>query len=317
MSATIASLNSTNVRNYARLAWERVNLAVSGVLAPERAVDRAARLFTTPPRFAHTRAERELLATGRGFVVAGAEGRIAAWRFGEEDRPVVVLAHGWGGRGAQLRAFVPKLLAGGYQVVLFDHVGHGHSEGREASLVHFMKGIDAVVRDVESKGARVAGMIGHSLGAAAVTAWLNQTRREMRVVLIAPPTSLERYSGYFARRLGIPESIRRAMQSRFERRFGHRWEEFELPQSVARVNAQALVIHDANDNEVTAASGLALARAWRAAKFLRTHGLGHRQVLRDASVVGDAVDFIADRVQFAPPPRRGEASAYFAPAPLV
>jgi pimeloyl-ACP methyl ester carboxylesterase len=317
MSASTASLNSTNVRNYARLAWERVNLAVSGVFAPERAVDRAARLFTTPPRFAHTLPERELLATGRGFVVASPEGRIAAWRFGEEDRPVVVVAHGWGGRGAQLRAFVPKLLADGYQVVLFDHVGHGHSEGREASLVHFMKGVDAVVRDVESKGARVAGMIGHSLGAAAVTAWLNLTRREMRVVLIAPPTSLERYSGYFARRLGIPESIRHAMQSRFERRFGHRWEEFELPQSVARVNAQALVIHDANDHEVTPASGLALARAWHAAKFLRTHGLGHRQILRDAGVVGDAVDFIADRVQFAPPPRRGEASAYFAPAPLV
>src|SRR5258705_13255892 len=98
MSATIASLNSTNVRNYARLAWERVNLAVSGVLAPERAVDRAARLFTTPPRFAHTRAERELLATGRGFVVATPAARIPAGRFGEEDRPAPLLAPGRGGR---------------------------------------------------------------------------------------------------------------------------------------------------------------------------------------------------------------------------
>ena len=317
MSASTAILNSTNVRNYLRFGWERINLTVSAVLAPEKAVDRATRLFTTPPRFAHTLAERELLATGRGFVVDSPEGRIAAWRFGDADRPAIVLAHGWGGRGAQLRAFVPKLLAAGYQAILFDHVGHGHSEGREASLVHFMKGVGAVVRDVEAKGARVAGMVAHSLGAAAATAWLNLTRREMRVVLIAPPTSLERYSGYFARRLGISESIRRAMQHRFERRFGHRWEEFELPQSVANVGAQALVIHDANDKEVTPASGLALARAWHAAKFLRTRGLGHRQILRDATVVDDAVDFIADRVQFAPPPRRGEASAYFAPAPLI
>ena len=107
------------------------------------------------------------------------------------------------------------------------------------------------------------------------------------------------------------------MQSRFERRFGHRWEEFELPASVAKIEADALVIHDASDREVPPASGLALARAWRAAKFLPTRGLGHRLILRDATVVGDAVDFIADRVQFAPPPRRGEASAFFAPAPLV
>src|SRR5258706_14227258 len=145
MSATIASLNSTNVRNYARLAWERVNLAVSGVLAPERAVDRAARLFTTPPRFAHTLAERELLATGRGFVVASPEGRIAAWRFGEEDRPVVVLAHGWGGRGAQLRPLVPKLLPGGHPVVLFDPVGPRHNQGPEARPLHFLQSLDALV----------------------------------------------------------------------------------------------------------------------------------------------------------------------------
>ena len=317
MSASTVAINSTNVRNYMSLAWQRVNLAVSSVLAPEKAVERAARLFMMPPRFAHTLPERELLATGKGFVVASPQGRIAAWRFGAEDRPAIVLAHGWGGRGAQLRAFVPRLLEAGYQAVVFDHVGHGHSEGPEASLVHFMKGIDAVVHDIEAKGAKVAGMIAHSLGAAAATAWLNQTRREMRVVLIAPPTSLERYSGYFARRLGISEAVRRAMQQRFERRFGHRWEEFELPQSVAKLNAQALVIHDANDQEVALASGLALARAWHAAKFLCTRGLGHRLILRDASVVADAVDFLSDRVQFAPPPRQGEASAYFAPAPLV
>ena len=317
MSASTAALNSTNVRNHIHLAWQRLNLAVSTVLAPDKAVERATRLFTTPPRFAHTLPERELLATGKGFVVASPEGRITAWRFGEEDRPAIVLAHGWGGRGAQLRAFVPRLLEAGYQVIVFDHVGHGHSEGREASLVHFMKGIDAVVGDVEAKGVRVAGMVAHSLGAAAATAWLNRTGREMRVVLVAPPTSLQRYSGFFARRLGISESVRHAMQQRFERRFGHRWDEFELPQSVRHVKAEALVIHDAGDREVAPASGLALARAWPGARFLRTDGLGHRAILRDAQVVADAVDFIADKVVFSPPPRRGEASAYFEPAAIA
>src|SRR5260221_3494620 len=317
MFATSATINSTNVRNHARLAWERLNFAVSAVLAPDRAVDRAARLFTTPRRLANTFPDREPRASAKEFVVAAPGARIAAGRFGDEDPPAIVVAHGWGGRGAQLRAFVPALLEAGFQVVLFDHIGHGHSEGAEASLVHFIKGIDAVVRAVEAQGARVAGMIAHSLGAAAATAWLNHTRREMRVVLIAPPTSLERYSGYFARRLSMPESVRRAMQRRFETRFGQRWEEFELPQSVAKVLAQALVIHDADDREVAPASGLALARAWPTAQWLRTRGLGHRLILRNAEVVADAVDFIADRVRFAAAPRRGEASAYLAPAAWI
>jgi pimeloyl-ACP methyl ester carboxylesterase len=175
------------------------------------------------------------------------------------------------------------------------------SEGSESSLIHFMRGIGAVVARVEAKGAKVAAIIGHSLGAAAAGAWLNASRRELRAVLIAPPTSIERYSGWFARKLGLPEPLRRQMQQRFERRLGHRWAEFELPQSVGQVRARALVVHDAGDREVAASSGLALARAWPDARLLRTEGLGHRAILRDSQVVQDVVDFVADRVVFARP----------------
>jgi pimeloyl-ACP methyl ester carboxylesterase len=317
MSSASTVINSTNVRNKILLGWNRARLALTARIAPGRAVDAAARLFATPPRFAHTPREVELLATGTRFDVSTPDGRIAAWRFGEPQRPAVVFSHGWGGRGAQLRAFVPALLDAGYQVVLFDHVAHGSSEGRRATLVHFMKGLDSVVKQLESEGTAVAGMVAHSLGAAATAAWLNETRREVRVVLIAPPTSVERYSGYFARTLGIPESVRRSMQERIERRYGYRWSQFELPQSVELVRASALVIHDAGDTDVAPSSGLALARAWRGARFLCTRGLGHRLILRDPAVVADAVDFLADRVVFSPPPRSGEASAYLAPAPLV
>jgi pimeloyl-ACP methyl ester carboxylesterase len=107
------------------------------------------------------------------------------------------------------------------------------------------------------------------------------------------------------------------MQERIEKRIGYRWESFELPQSVARINARALIVHDADDRSVPITSGLALARAWRGAKFVGTKGLGHRRILRDPVVVADVVDFMKDRTVFTPPPRRGEVSAYLAPAPLV
>jgi len=189
----------------------------------------------------------------------------------------------------------------GYQVVLFDHAGHGMSEGREASLVHFMRGLDAVVRHVESGGAVVKGFVAHSLGAAATGAWLNENGRDVRVVLVAPPTSLERYSSYFASRLGIAEPVRRAMQARFERTLGYSWNEFELPQSVARVRAKALVIHDKDDRDVSIAAGRALARAWNDARIVETEGLGHRAILRDPQVARDAADFITGEVVFPAP----------------
>ena len=316
MPASTLTRNSTNVRNAVNFAWYRMRMAVTAALAPGKAVDQAVRLFSTPPRFEHTARELELLATGTCYEVATPYGALAAWRFGRDDRPIVLLVHGWGGRGAQLRAFVPGLLDAGYQVVLFDHVGHGYSEPRESTLVHFLAGIDAVVGEAEGRGAKVVGVIGHSLGAAAAGSWLNRTRREIRAVLIAPPISVERYSGFFARKLGIPEPVRRAMQERFERNLGQRWSQFELPQAVAEVRAQALIIHDAGDREVAQASGIALARTWPGARFSATRGLGHRLILRDPTVVQDAVDFLANEVAFAPPPAIG-AAAFDAPAPIL
>jgi pimeloyl-ACP methyl ester carboxylesterase len=295
----------------------RARFALQSALAPHRAVDEAARLFATPPRHGHTPRELELLSIGTRFPVASGDGELAAWRFGHEARPAVVLVHGWGGRGAQLRAFVPALLERGYQVVLFDHVAHGHSPGREATLVHFARGLDAVVAHLEARAVRIEGIVAHSLGAAAAGLWLKESGRALRAVLVAPPTSVERYSGYFARALGIPERVRRAMQERFERMLGRRWSEFELPEAIEGMRAKALVIHDAGDREVAYASGLALARAWPDARLVRTEGLGHRLVLRDPGVVRDAVDFIADRVVFLPPPARGESRPFGAPAPIA
>jgi pimeloyl-ACP methyl ester carboxylesterase len=308
--------NSTNVRQMAQLAAHHLRLRAASAFAPHRALEEAARLFSTPPRIPHTARELELLAHGSRFEVRDGTLCLMAWRFGRTDRPVVLLSHGWGGRGAQLRTFVAPLCEAGYQVVLFDHVGHGHSGGTASSLVHFVEGLDAIARHLERQGARIEGLVAHSLGAAAAGAWLNGNGRNVRTVLIAPPTSLERHSVAFARRLGIAEPVRAAMQRRFEQAFGRPWKDFELPASVAKARAPALVIHDFADTEVRASGGLALARAWPGAGFVATRGLGHRGVLRDAGVVQDVVDFIANRVVFTPPPA-ADSRAFAAPAPLL
>jgi hypothetical protein len=97
------------------------------------------------------------------------------------------------------------------------------------------------------------------------------------------------------------------MQETSRRAWVGRWKEFELPGSVASAVAPALVIHDHDDREVPFASGVALGRAWRGARMVRTRGLGHRAILRDAGVVQDALDFIADRTVFPRPLDAGEA----------
>ena len=137
--------------------------------------------------------------------------------------------------------------------------------------------------------------------------------RDVRVVQIAPPASLIRYSRFFAKSLGLSERIRAAMQWRLEQKIGVQWDEFEMPHAAESLTAKALVIHDQQDRDVRIESGLAVARAWPDARFKRTFGLGHRKVLRDAGVINASVDFLQDRVQFSLPPEVDQWSLVFAP----
>jgi pimeloyl-ACP methyl ester carboxylesterase len=55
---------------------------------------------------------------------------IAMWTWGarSKEAPAVLLAHGWGGHAAQMRAFAFPLLQAGYRVITYDQPAHGVSE---------------------------------------------------------------------------------------------------------------------------------------------------------------------------------------------
>ena len=317
------NINSTTVRNIKlhgiAYTLSRLAMRAASVLTPRFAVKHALDQFLTPPRFQRPTAEQRLLVTGSKFFVHTTYGRIAAWRFGDAngvDSPVVLMSHGWGGRGAQFRSFIPPLMAAGYQVVLFDHIGHGDSEGRDSSLVAFWRGLEAVQQQLQHDGSPVFGMISHSLGGAAVCSALRSAAVAKRAVMIAPPSSLIGYSNVFARYLGITERIRHAMQWRIEQRYGVAWDTFELPHSVNKITTPALIIHDHDDRIVRIESGLAVARAWPDARFHETRGLGHQQILRNAEVIQNVIDFLSGRVEFQHPPVAGTKLVYDQPAPL-
>ena len=320
MTITLSrAFNSTTVRNFIVLPLLRSSTRIAAAQAPAWVARTAAQRFITPPHFAHTPPELRHLQRGRRVAITSTIGMLAAWQFGDRWRPAIIMSHGWGGRGAQFREFVAALVDAGFQVWLFDHVSHGMSEGFEAPITDFAKGVTAVVRAAEAEGITVAGFVGHSLGCAGIGIALRGELRNLcniRVVQIAPPSSLIRYSRFFARMVGLPERIRAAMQWRIEQKIGVNWQEFEMPGAVAALNAKLLVIHDQNDRDVRIESGLCVARSWPDARFKRTHGLGHRKILRDKNVVAASVDFLTDRVEFLLPPRVDERSAFPGPAPL-
>lgn len=288
LNPTLSQFNSTIVRSLsaASLTAMRGYFTLLSRLRPELARRQAERLFTTPPRLP---AAYPAPAAARRETVLTAAGHIALWQAGPAGAPAVLLAHGWGGVGAQLGSFVAPLLARGYRVVWFDHPGHGESGPRHVALPDLVQAISAI--DAASGPFHAA--IGHSLGAAAIGLALRDGLALARIVLLGTPASISDYLHGFARQLGLTAAVRERLRQRIELRYGRRFDEIDRIEDLGRLAVPALLIHDRGDRHVPYAHSERLAACLAGAQLIRTHGLGHFRLLRDPGVLRAATAFVA------------------------
>lgn len=255
-------------------------------VAPVTAGRLAIRAFCRPPARRASERITALLADGeRGSVTV--RGKAAAiWTWG--SGPHVLLVHGWGGVGGQLAPFVPALVERGYAATVLDAPGHGASEGRESSLIHFADALLAVHR---SRGP-VHAIVAHSLGASAATLAMTQGLDAHAAVFLGPPSHPAEWVETFARHFGLTDAAVACMRREAERQFGFEWDAIDTAMLARRQRAPLLIVHDAADEDVPIAQGREIADAWPGARFVPTRGLGHRRILSDPDVIRQSAEFI-------------------------
>jgi pimeloyl-ACP methyl ester carboxylesterase len=289
--------NRTTVRT-ARWALRRAAVRVVHPLSPESAAAMAAHWFLLPDLGRDRRAPSNSNQDGRRFAVDTADGvRLAAWQWGPDSAPLVLLAHGWNGRARQLATIARAIAARGYRAVTFDQPGHGASGGRLASIPRMAAAIEAVS---DATGGAEA-VVAHSLGAVAATYALSRGLGARRAVFIAPPVSPARWIEHFSRAVGLPDSSRGQLLKSVEVRAGVPAAELDPLVLAPRLSAELLVVHDEKDREVPLAAGAALAAAWPGARLVVTSGLGHNRLLGDREVVATVVDAAAPEQRIATP----------------
>lgn len=300
---------STTVRSYSKKveglgwAWPVLRAATE---VEARAADVAAwvseSLMFRTTRRTPPEAEQALLATGRRFRVPSAFGSLAGFRWGEG--PVVLLVHGWNGRGAQLGGLVAPLVARGFEVVTFDGPGHGESPGARSSLLEMASAIEAVVDVIRPVGASLHAVVAHSMGAAATVVAAHRalgsterTTREaglfQRYAFVAPPIDVREFMRVFSEHARLRAPVVEALRRRVETRFATRLEDLYAPELARDFEAPLLVVHDALDKEVPLTTSQRLVAAWPGARLEVTEGLGHTRILRDADVIERLADFVA------------------------
>ena len=257
-----------------------------GPVAPGVAARWAESIFCRPPRHQPRAGDEAFLETGRRFSVVSEAQELAAWEWGQG--PTIVLVHGWGSRAGRFSGMARALAEAGFRVVAYDGPAHGRSTGRLASLPEFARALGAVTRSVGP----VYGLVGHSLGGAAVTLALRDELDAQRVVLLATPADVTRFSTAFADHFRLSPETRVALQRNLETRLKTRWDELHLPTIARSLRASALLLHDREDDDVPYSQAEEIVRAWPGARLVPTSGLGHRAILRDPIVVRRTVGFL-------------------------
>jgi pimeloyl-ACP methyl ester carboxylesterase len=289
---------STNGRSVPkRVDWQRLGFQLLSWVAPDLAQERALEQFLTPPAPRVLPAKmpeldalsgdrfRIKLNTAFGSREENTELSVGVWGRG----PAVYLVHGWGGRSTQWSSFVAPLVRAGLTAVVFDAPGHGDSPAPRTSIPHFAAALTAVV---DSLGPARA-IVGHSLGGVASSLALGRGLTAERIALIGSPADPTEFFAGFLGRIGLPAHLHDAMWAKFEEEYG--FDANELPVRPPRhaPAMPALVVHDRDDREVPYASADRIVQNWPEATIVATTGLGHRRILRDASVIERVVAFSA------------------------
>jgi pimeloyl-ACP methyl ester carboxylesterase len=282
------------------LAALRLKGRLTERLAPGFAARHLVRSFVTPRKSKQRDWEKDLIIqAGATWVSAGPFGNLSAFVWYPDDRqslvsavppPTVLLVHGHSGRASQMGAFAAPLAARGFRVVAVDAPAHGRSAGHTLALPDYVK----VLMELEKNLGPLAGVVAHSVGAAAVVAALSRGMAVGRVVLIAPPEALSGHLTRLGQLLGYGPAVARRAQQLIEARYGEPFEALRGGPLGADLTQQALVFHDEKDRVVPISEGETRVRAWQDARSIRTVGLGHNRILRDPSLITQVAGFISN-----------------------
>ena len=272
------------------LASIRLFFAILGRISPALAGHFAAKLFCRPRH--HGRPDRERTLIARGTPVPLPNGLNAtAWGAG----PVVLLVHGWEGRGAQLGAFVDPLVAAGYRVVALDGPAHGDSTGTSVTGPEFAQAIETARETIGP----FAAVIAHSFGGFISLLAASRGLAADRLVVIGSPSSVPEVLREFQALIALPPRAMPYMVRALERRGGQRIDSFDVATFVGHIDAPILIVHDTDDVEVPYENGPRLSELL-GGRLLTTSGHGHRRVLFAPDVVTDVVEFVEAGRSLAP-----------------
>ncbi|TGK81976.1 alpha/beta hydrolase [Leptospira noumeaensis] len=247
----------------------------------------AAQYFLSTQKQKPSRKEMDVLALAEQKEFQEKEHRIQYFHWKGKGE-TILLVHGWNGHTGNFSRIVPSLIEEGFNIIGIDLPGHGFSTGRYSNIVLSAKMVRRLVNEIGNPDY----IITHSFGGAVATVAQELGVDAKKLIYIAPPLRLEILRKSFSDYYHLNEEQQEAMRLVLERKVSQPLSSLDLGAAGPKMNNSLLVIHDEDDLEIPFSMGLAVSKAWKQSKLIKTKGLGHKMILRTESVKDEIISFL-------------------------
>jgi alpha-beta hydrolase superfamily lysophospholipase len=265
---TLASFFS---RNKARLV---------GKLAPGRANSQIDSMLFIPKS-----ANSKLVRLPRGFeqfVLKTNDGKLQAYKTGRG--PCVVFVHGWGGGAHQFFPLMRGLARCGFSSLAFDHLGHGLSDKKPATLHQSIRSCNEIFEQVRTSADGLCALVGHSTGCISIASARAPLLRDLPLFLIAPIFNYKRYFLKKLVQLGLPTDMVKQYASGFSKTYRSEYQKLELAARLAPYGDCTAIAHDESDSESDVADSIAFCKRYPLTRLMLTRHTDHVRIINSESV---------------------------------
>jgi predicted alpha/beta hydrolase family esterase len=147
--------------------------------------------------------------------------------------------------------------------------------------------------DVADQVLDLAGIVGHSFGALAISYRWQELPTLPKAVMISPPAEMQIYSRMFIEAVGATNEVHDRMLAIYRKKFDVVWDDITVENLAPQLTTELLVVHDRADRQAPFDHGERTARVWPNARLHPTDRLGHLRILRSDAVAADIAAFLA------------------------
>ncbi len=272
----------------------------------ENAKSKAYQLFTQPRKGKLNKDELPKIlstATLETFEYNNEKIQSYIWQGNDE---IILLVHGWESNASRWKKLLKHLKPLGKTIIALDGPAHGLSEGSEFSTPKYAEFINIIAQKYHPQT-----LIGHSIGGAAISYYLNKYKPEAKpngarlheakptaegnpaidkVILLGAPSDFKIVSDNFVTMLSLNKRIKFKLEDYFAQKYQIDIDDFSGHKFAQNFSQKAFIAHDIKDNVVLIDEGRKYASTWRNAVFIETNGLGHS--MHDAELYQKIIDFI-------------------------